>query len=148
MHVFYHKIYKTYKVKIMYTWCIIYESCISFFTIRVSQITPTSGICEQTSWKVCIDLSTYFVFIPMLSISRLAIWYPVGNLLWYLYSVTIWHSKRLFSSCFVLTSFIKSLHSETFKTDLTFFRMLSKYSAKRSSTPKGKRILHLAACLV
>ena len=34
-------------------------------------ITPTPGICKQTSWEVCVDLSTYFVFIPMLSISDL-----------------------------------------------------------------------------
>ena len=30
-------------------------------------------------------------------------------------------SKDNRDSCFVLTSFIKSLHNEAFKTDLTFF---------------------------
>ena len=47
-------------------------------------------------------------------------------------------SKDNHDSCFVLTSFIKSLHSETFKTDLTFLRILSKNSVKRSSTQKEK----------
>ena len=54
-------------------------------------------------------------------------------------------SKDNRDSCFVLTSSIKSLHSEAFKTDLTFFGILSKHSVKRSSIPKGKRILHFSS---
>ena len=32
-------------------------------------MTPTPGIFKQTSWRVCFDLSTYFVFRPLLLIS-------------------------------------------------------------------------------
>ena len=47
-------------------------------------------------------------------------------------------SKVNRDSYFVLTSFIKLLNSEAFKTDLTFFGMLSKHSVERPSIPKGK----------
>ena len=108
-------------------------------------ITPTSGICKQTSCGVCADLSTYFVFILMLSISDLILSWKS----FFVYFIVSLYdtSKDNHDSCFVLTFFVKSLHMEEFKTDLTFSGILSKHPVKRSSTPKGKRILHFSGFL-
>ena len=113
----------------MYMYISAINGYIFFFQYKSEPgIATTPGICKQTS--------TYFVFIPMLSIRDLI---PSWKSSFAYFIPSLYDtSKYNRDSCFVFTSFIKSLHSEAFKTDLTFLGIVSNHSVKRSSTPKGK----------
>ena len=110
-----------------------------------SGITPTPDICKETRKPhrgfvlICQHICFHTNVSDLIPSWKSSFVYFIESL----YDTL----KDNRNSCFVLTWFIKSLHTEAFKTDFTFLGIQSKHSVKRYSTPKGKRILHFSSYL-